>query len=337
MTASAAIYGCAGPSLSDAERRFFRSADPFGFIVFLRNIETPEQLAKLTAELRETVGREDAPVLIDQEGGRVARLKPPYWRAAAPAARFGQLASRDRHAGEEALRLNARLLALELRAVGVDVDCAPVLDLRLPGAHEVIGDRAFGADPEIVAYLGRAMMDGFLEAGVIPVVKHIPGHGRATVDSHHALPRVATARAELDGTDFRAFRLCADAPWAMTAHVVYSAIDAERPATTSPTMIRDVIRAQIGFGGLLLSDDLSMQALSGTLAERARDALAAGCDVVLHCNGKLDEMEAVAGAVGPLAAEALARVAASRARLGQSPQAGEMAALTARLDALMTA
>jgi len=337
VTASAAIYGCAGLRLSDAERRFFRSADPFGFIVFLRNVETPEQLARLTAELRETVGRADAPVLIDQEGGRVARLKPPHWRAAAPAARFGQLASRDRAAAEEAVRLNARLLALELRAVGVDVNCAPVLDLRLPGAHEVIGDRAFGADPEAVACLGRAMMDGFLEAGVMPVAKHIPGHGRAAVDSHLALPRVSTARAELESTDFRAFRLCADAPWAMTAHVVYSDIDPGRPATTSPVVIKDVIRSAIGFDGLLLSDDLSMQALSGTLAERARDALAAGCDVVLHCNGDLCEMEAVAGAVGALSQPALKRIEAARQRLGTPPEASEMAALTTRLDALMTA
>lgn len=336
MTESAAIYGCAGPTLSDAERRFFRAADPFGFIVFLRNIETPAQIASLVADLRETVGR-NAPVLIDQEGGRVARLKPPQWRAAPPAARFGQLASRDRNRAAEAVRLNARLLAVELSALGIDVDCAPVLDLRLPGAHDVIGDRAFGADPEIVAFLGRAMMEGFMTAGVMPVAKHIPGHGRANVDSHHSLPRVATARAELEETDFRAFRLCADAPWAMTAHVVYSAIDAERPATTSPIMIGQVIRGSIGFDGLLLSDDLSMQALAGSLAERARDSLAAGCDIVLHCNGKTDEMEAVAGAVGPLSAEARRRAAAAQARLGAAVEPGEMAALAARLDTLLVA
>lgn len=336
MTTSAAIYGCAGPTLSDAERGFFRSADPFGFIVFLRNIQSPDQLVRLTAELRETVGRE-APVLIDQEGGRVARLRPPHWRAAPPAARFGQLASRDRHAAAEAVRLNARLLAVELRAVGVDVDCAPVLDLRLPGAHEVIGDRAFGADPEIVAFLGRAMIEGFLEAGVMPVAKHIPGHGRAGVDSHLALPRVSTARAELEETDFRAFRLCSDAPWAMTAHVVYSAIDDANPATTSATVISDVIRGSIGFDGLLLSDDLSMQALSGGLGERAQASLAAGCDVVLHCNGDMAEMEAIAAAAGALSAEAQRRAAAAAARLGATVEAGEMGALTARLDSLLVA
>jgi beta-N-acetylhexosaminidase len=336
VTESAAIYGCAGPALTEAERRFFRAADPFGFIVFLRNIETPAQIARLVAELRETVGR-NAPVLIDQEGGRVARLKPPQWRAAPPAARFGQLASRDRNRAAEAVRLNARLLAVELSALGIDVDCAPVLDLRLPGAHDVIGDRAFGADPEIVAFLGRAMMDGFMTAGVMPVVKHIPGHGRASVDSHLSLPRVATARAELEETDFRAFRLCAEAPWAMTAHVVYSAIDGERPATTSPIMIGQVIRGSIGFDGLLLSDDLSMQALAGSLAERAGDSLAAGCDIVLHCNGKMDEMEAVAGAVGPLSPEARRRAAAARARLGAAVEPGEMAALAARLDTLLVA
>ncbi len=333
---SAAIYGCAGAALSDAERRFFRSADPFGFIVFLRNIETPEQIRRLTAELRETVGR-DAPVLIDQEGGRVTRLKPPQWRAAPPAARFGQLASRDRNAAAEAVRLNARLLAAELRAVGVDVDCAPVLDLRLPGAHEVIGDRSFGADPEIVAFLGRAMMDGFLEAGVMPVAKHSPGHGRAGVDSHHALPRVTTARAELEETDFRAFRLCAAAPWAMTAHVVYAAIDDANPATTSVRMIGEVIRGSIGFDGLLLSDDLSMQALSGTLGERARASLAAGCDVVLHCNGAMEEMEAIAAVTGALSETAERRAVAASARLGDAVQPGEMAALASRLDSLLAA
>lgn len=336
MSISAAIYGCAGAALSDAERRFFRSADPFGFIVFLRNIETPEQLERLTGELRETVGR-DAPVLIDQEGGRVARLKPPHWRAAPPAARFGQLASRDRNAAAEAVRLNARLLAAELRAVGVDVDCAPVLDLRLPGAHEVIGDRSFGADPEIVAFLGRAMMDGFLEAGVMPVAKHIPGHGRAGVDSHHALPRVTTARAELEETDFRSFRLCAGAPWAMTAHVVYAAIDDANPATTSARMIGEVIRGSIGFDGLLLSDDLSMQALSGTLGERARASLVAGCDVVLHCNGAMAEMEAIAAVTGPLSEMAERRAVAASARLGDPAQPGEMVALVSRLDSLLAA
>ncbi len=334
MTVSAAIYGCAGQTLSEAERSFFRSADPFGFIVFQRNIGAPEQIAGLVADLRDTVGRA-APVLIDQEGGRVARLKPPHWRAAAPAARFGQLGSRDRGAAAEAVRLNARLLAAELRAVGIDVDCAPVLDLRLPGAHDVIGDRSFGADAEIVGFLGRAMMEGFLEAGVMPVAKHIPGHGRAGVDSHLALPRVSTARAELEETDFRAFRLCADAPWAMTAHVVYTAIDDANPATTSPIVIDEVIRGSIGFDGLLLSDDLSMQALSGDLGDRARASLAAGCDVVLHCNGDMAEMEAIAAATAALSEAAERRAAAAAARLGTPVEPGEMAALSSRLDSLL--
>lgn len=337
MRLSAAIYGCAGPELSDAERRFFRGAEPFGFILFQRNVETPEQVRRLVDSLRAAVGRE-APVLIDQEGGRVARLKPPQWRAAPPAGRFGQLASRDREVAAEAIRLNARLLAAELRPLGIDVDCAPVLDLQFPGAHQgVVGDRSFGADPETVAFLGRAMIDALLGAGIMPVVKHAPGHGRAVVDSHLALPRVTTARAELEETDFRAFRLCADAPWAMTAHVVYAAIDDARPATTSPTVIAEVIRGSIGFGGLLLSDDLSMQALSGTLGERARDALAAGCDVALHCNGSMEEMESVAHAVGPLSREAEARAAAARQRLSDAVNPVEIAALTARLDALLAA
>lgn len=337
MTVSAAIYGCAGPRLSDAERRFFRSADPFGFILFLRNVETPEQVKRLTAELRETVGR-DAPILVDQEGGRVTRLKPPHWRASPPAARFGQLASRNREIAAEAVRLNAQLLAAELQPLGIDVDCAPVLDLQFPGAHQgVVGDRAFGADPEIVAYLGRTMIDAFLASGVMPVIKHAPGHGRALVDSHLSLPRVATSRGELEATDFRAFRLCADAPWAMTCHVVYADIDDARPATISPVIINDVIRGSIGFKGLLLSDDLSMQALSGTLGERAHAALAAGCDIALHCNGKMDEMEAVAASVRPLSADAEKRVATARARLGVPAEPTEIAALASRLDKLLAA
>jgi beta-N-acetylhexosaminidase len=331
---SAAIYGCAGLTLGAAEARFFEATNPFGFILFARNCETPDQVRDLVAALRGSVGRADAPVLIDQEGGRVARLKPPHWRAAPPASYFGRMASHDRERAHEALRINTRLLAAELTDLGIDVDCVPLLDLQFPGAHDVIGDRAFGGDPELVADLGRVVCETLLECGVMPVVKHIPGHGRARVDSHKELPVVDTAAAELEATDFRPFQALADAPWAMTAHVVYAALDGARPATTSPDLIARVIRGQIGFGGLLLSDDLSMEALKGSLGERAEASLAAGCDVALHCNGKAAEMEAVAAAVGPLTAEAQRRIAAGRARLGR-PEAVDQAALQRRLDGLM--
>ncbi|MGF1632101.1 MAG: beta-N-acetylhexosaminidase [Kiloniellaceae bacterium] len=331
---SAAIYGCAGLTLDAAEESFFRAANPFGFILFARNCETPDQVRELVSALRGAVGRADAPVLIDQEGGRVARLKPPHWRAAPPASYFGRMASHDRERAHEALRINTRLLAGELTDLGIDVDCVPLLDLQFPGAHDVIGDRSFGGDPELVADLGRIVCETMLESGVMPIVKHIPGHGRARVDSHKELPVVDTAAAELEATDFRPFQALAGAPWAMTAHVVYAALDSARPATTSPDVIDRVIRGQIGFDGLLVSDDLSMQALKGSLGERAEAALAAGCDVALHCNGKMVEMEAVAAAVGPLTAEAERRIAAGRALLGR-PEAVDQAALQRRLDGLM--
>ena len=331
---SAAIYGCAGLSLEAAEESFFRAANPFGFILFARNCQTPEQVRDLVAALRASVGRDDAPVLIDQEGGRVARLKPPHWRNAPPASFFGRMATHDRFRAHEALRLNTQLIAAELVDLGIDVDCVPLLDLQFPGAHDVIGDRSFGGDPGLVAELGGIVCETMLASGVIPIVKHIPGHGRARVDSHKALPVVGTAKAELEATDFRPFQALADAPWAMTAHVVYSALDAERPATTSPDIITDVIRGQIGFGGLLVSDDLSMEALKGSLGERARAAIAAGCDIALHCNGKPEEMEQVAEALGPLTPAAAGRIAAARAKLGPA-EAIDQAALLRRLDSIM--
>jgi len=333
-TPSAAIYGCAGLSLGAEEEAFFRAADPFGFILFARNCDNPGQLRDLVAALRASVGRDDAPVLIDQEGGRVARLKPPHWRAAPPASYFGRMASHDRARAHEALRINTTMIAAELADLGIDVDCVPLLDLQFLWAHDVIGDRSFGGDPELVADLGRVVCETMLECGVMPIVKHIPGHGRARVDSHKELPVVDTGAAELAATDFKPFQALADAPWAMTAHVVYTALDAERPATTSQGVISGVIRGQIGFDGLLLSDDLSMEALQGSLAERAQASLGAGCDVALHCNGKPEEMEQVAAAVGPLTAEAQRRIAAGRARLGR-PEAVDQAALQRRLDGLM--
>jgi beta-N-acetylhexosaminidase len=304
MAPHAVLFGCAGPSLTPEERHFFRDIDPLGFILFQRNCVDPEQVRSLVAALRETVGREYAPVLIDQEGGRVARLKPPHWRTYPSGERIAALGA-DAAA---AARIATRLIADDLAALGITVDCVPVLDLRLPGADKVIGDRSYGADPDTVARIGRAAAMGLLEGGIMPIVKHIPGHGRGTVDSHFACPMVATPRAELETTDFAPFRALADMPWAMTAHVVYAAIDPDRPATLSPIVIDAVIRGSIGFDGVLVSDDLSMQALGGSLGERAAGAFAAGCDLVLHCNGKMDEMRDVASAVGPLGATAQRRL-----------------------------
>jgi beta-N-acetylhexosaminidase len=293
MSARAAIYGLQGLELTADERAFFRDADPWGFILFARNVDTAKQVARLTMSLRDCVGR-DAPILIDQEGGRVARLKPPTWRKAPPAQVFGDLFLRDPEAGIEATTINHRLLAHELRAVGVDVDCAPVLDLRIPGADAIIGDRAFGETPEPIATLGRAAMDGLMAGGVAPIIKHIPGHGRAEADSHLELPRVETEHGALSETDFAPFKSLADAPMAMTAHIVYSDIDPDNPATTSPDMVSKIIRTEIGFDGLLMTDDLSMKALSGSFRDRTERSLAAGCDLLLHCNGDRKEMQQIA-------------------------------------------
>ena len=328
---TAAILGCAGLAPSAAERAFFREADPLGYILFARNIESPEQVRRLVDDLRGCAGRADAFVLIDQEGGRVARLPVPPWRASPAAGRIGALYREVPSAGLEAARLNAGLIAADLRGLGIDVDCAPVLDLHLPGAHDIIGDRSFGADANAVAALGRAACEGFLAGGVLPVIKHVPGHGRATRDSHKALPVVDTARDILADTDFAPFRALRDMPAAMTAHVVYGAIDPAHPATVSPTVLRDIVRGAIGFEGLLIGDDLSMAALQGDLAARATAALAAGCDLVLHCNGILDEMAAVAAVCGAPTADATARIAAARARLAAGPygalEAGRLKAL----------
>lgn len=315
---SAVVFGCEGLSLRDDERQFFRDCDPLGFILFARNIESPDQVRKLVDDLRDCVGRADALVLIDQEGGRVARLQAPTWRKAPAAGRIGSLYEADPDAGLEAAHLNGRLLAADLAPLGINVDCAPVLDLLLPETHAIIGDRSFGASPKVVTPLARALSEGLLAGGVLPVIKHIPGHGRATLDSHKDLPVVDTPRGELEKTDFAPFRDLADMPMAMTAHVVYSAIDAAAPATTSPTVIRDIIRGFIGFEGLLISDDLSMEALRGGLADRAQAARDAGCDVMLHCNGVYDEMAAVAKSCGRLTNAALVRLARAMERLQPS-------------------
>jgi beta-N-acetylhexosaminidase len=334
--ARAVILGCAGPALGADEAAFFAAARPFGFILFARNCESPDQVRALVGDLRSSVDRADAPVLIDQEGGRVTRLGAPHWRRPPPAARFADLAQQDLATAIEATRLNARLIAADLAALGIDVDCAPVLDLPRPDTHAVIGDRILGHDPETAATLGRAFCDGLLAGGVLPVIKHIPGHGRATVDSHDRLPVVDAPRPELEEQDFAPFRALADMPWAMTAHVVYSAIDAKAPATTSPQVIADVIRQAIGFGGLLLSDDLSMQALAGDLGERTRAALAAGCDIALHCNGDPDEMERVVAAAPVLSAAAIDRIAAGRDLVSRYEASGfDGGAAADRLDELL--
>jgi beta-N-acetylhexosaminidase len=330
----AAIVGVAGPTLEAAERRLFQDADPLGFILFARNCRAPAELRRLIADLRAAVGRPDAPVLIDQEGGRVARLCPPHWPARPAARRLGELAERDPTAGREAAWLQARLIAAALAGLGISVDCAPVLDLALPECTAAIGDRALATDPEIVALLGQAAIEGFLHGGVLPVIKHLPGHGRARIDSHHGLPVVAAPRRLLAATDWRPFVACRDAPLAMTAHVLCPALDPERPATLSPSIIGEVIRGAIGFRGALLSDDLSMGALEGPIGQRAAAALAAGCDLALHCNGRLEEMREVLDAAGPLAGDSAVRV--EQALAARPPPADfDPLAAQARLDALL--
>jgi beta-N-acetylhexosaminidase len=294
------IFGCSGPVLEAAERDFFREVQPWGFILFGRNVKNREQVHALTDSLRETVGDARAPVLIDQEGGRVARLRAPEWHTRPPQAVFGTLHGEHPEIACEAAYLNARLIAGDLSEIGINVDCLPVLDVPVPGAHDVIGDRAFSTDPAVVIELGRAVIDGLMEGGVLPVMKHVPGHGRAGCDTHLGLPHVTAPVEQLSAADFVTFRSLAHCPMAMTAHVVYDAIDPNRPATLSPRVVRKVIRGEIGYQGLLMTDDLSMSALSGPLSARAKAALFAGCDVVLHCNGGMDEMRDVAREAKPL-------------------------------------
>jgi len=334
MTMRAFITGISGLRLTEAERDFIRDVRPWGFILFKRNVQSPEQVAALVEELRDCVGWADAPVLIDQEGGRVQRLGPPHWPAYPAGVVFDRLYDIDSAAGLRAAWLSARLIADDLHQLGITVDCLPLADVPVAGADAVIGDRAYGTTPGKVAAIGRAVADGLEQGGVLPVLKHIPGHGRATADTHFQLPTVDTPEAELDLTDFAAFRPLADLPMAMTAHVVFSAIDGAHPATTSATMIERVIRERIGFQGLLMSDDVSMNALAGTVAERTRAIIAAGCDVVLHCNGKLEEMQAVAAETPELAGPALIR--ADRAIAARKAPSGfDRSAARAELDALI--
>lgn len=333
MGIKAFITGCSGLRITEKERRFFSNQEPWGFILFARNIETPGQVRALTAELRDCVGRADAPVLIDQEGGRVQRLRPPHWHAYPTGRALGELYRGDPERGLRAAWLQSRLIAFELTALGINVDCLPVLDVPVEGADDVIGDRAYSFEPDEVARMGRAAANGLMAGGVLPVIKHVPGHGRATADSHLALPVVDATREILGCTDFHPFMQLADLPLAMTAHVVYPAFDAQHPATLSKSVIAEVIRGWLGFNGLLMSDDLSMQALSGDFGERTRSSFAAGCDVVLHCNGSMDEMEAVAAACPVLEGKSAWRARVALEQLA-APDDSDEVALRGEFEAL---
>ncbi len=324
----AAIFGCAGLTLAREEAALFRAFDPFGFILFARNIESPDQLRRLTAQLRDCLGR-DAPILVDQEGGRVQRLRSPYWREWTPPLDFVTAAGQN---AERALSLLYQIIARELAAVGIDANCAPVADLITDATHPFLKNRCYGSDPHQVSALARAVAQGLLDGGCLPVVKHMPGHGRSAIDTHHALPSVDASRQALETSDFATFKALNDLPMAMTAHLVFTAYDT-LPATQSKVMV-DVIRSQIGFGGLLMTDDLNMQALSGNLAERTAAAMAAGCDLALHCNGDLAEMQQVASAAGDM--RDVTRHRAQAALAWRKPVAAvDIAGLEAELASVM--
>ncbi len=330
---SAAIVGLEGTQLADAERGFFRELNPVGYILFARNCENPAQLRALTDSLRELSGDTKLPILIDQEGGRVARLRPPYWRKTLPAQTLAACAPQDMERAKRAMYVSMRLIADELYQAGITVNCAPIADVPVAACHEVIGDRALGDTPEQVAQLARVQTNALLDGGVLPVLKHIPGHGRGLADSHLELPTVTTSLNELRRTDFVPFKLLNDLPFGMTAHIRYSAIDADLPATLSPDAIA-LIRGELGFDGLLMSDDASMKALSGSLEVITRDALAAGCDVVLHCNGKMGEMVQIAKGVCALDAQGLRRLERAKAML-RAPKAWDVVALMEEYNALV--
>jgi beta-N-acetylhexosaminidase len=329
------ITGVAGTALSAVERAFIHAERPWGFILFKRNIETPGQVALLVDELKKCTGRTEVPVLIDQEGGRVQRLGPPHWPAYPPGAVFGKLYDIDETLGLSAARLSARLIAADLWELGINVDCLPLADVPVAGADAVIGNRAYGTEPGKVAAIAGAVTEGLREGGILPVLKHIPGHGRATTDSHLRLPTVDTPKNELEKTDFAAFQPLAGLPMAMTAHVVFSALDPVHPATTSATIINQVIRGVVGFQGLLISDDVSMKALSGSIAERTKAIFSAGCDMVLHCNGDLEEMRDVAAETPELSGKALVRANQALASR-RPPQPFDRSAARAELEAMMS-
>ncbi|OKH89865.1 beta-N-acetylhexosaminidase [Thalassospira sp. TSL5-1] len=335
----ACILGLEGTALSNWEKGFFREADPYGFILFARNVVDPDQLKRLTMELRDMTGRSNLPILVDQEGGRVARLKPPHWRKMPAAGVFGQLYEQRPEDAREAAYLNARLLAADLVDVGISVVCAPVLDLYFPGMSDVVGDRSYGSEVANVVALASAVSAGLLDGGIIPVIKHIPGHGRAAVDSHKDLPVVTASKSSLSVNDFEPFRQMKDILAGMSAHILFTAIDDQRPATVSPTVIRDVIRGDIGFENLLISDDLSMEALGGSIASRTHECLAAGCDIALHCNGKRTELEQIVSMSPALDGVALERALAVTNRIsslkGDVPARPVLADWNARLAQLL--
>ena len=330
----AAIYGLAGLELTDSEGDFFRDSDPAGFILFRRNCQTREQLVRLTDALRDVCGREDVPILIDQEGGRVARMRPPEWPAFPPAERFADLYRLAPSSAIEAARANARAIGLMLGEAGINVDALPLLDVRQEGATDIIGDRALGSEPMQVAALGRAVLDGMASAALVGIIKHMPGHGRALVDSHKELPVVTASAEELD-SDLEPFERLSWAPMGMTAHVVYTTWDADRPASMSPTVIGDIIRKRIGFDGFLMSDDIGMEALKGDAGSRAAGVVAAGCDVALHCSGKMEEMLAVAAEVPGLSAQGEARLAKAMTSVRVDQDGPDFAACIDKRDALL--
>lgn len=329
----AVIAGFSGKELTPEEQSFFSKNNPLGFILFGRNIEDKAQVKRLVRSLKECVQREDVPILIDQEGGRVARLKKPHFRGAPPAGVFASIAKFSPETAKEGVYLNALLMAKELHELGITVDCAPVADVPVPGAHDIIGDRAYGNTPEKVTYLARAVAEGLLQGGIIPIMKHIPGHGRAYADSHEDLPVVDASKKTLEQWDFATFKALADIPWAMTAHILYTALDAKRPATLSPDVI-EMIRHDIGFNGVLISDDLSMKALKGSFADRTQSALNAGCDIVLHCNGEMQEMEEIMAHATFLSDQAITRLEAGKKRL-QHENMPDVMSMEARLGDIL--
>lgn len=334
MAMTPAIFGLSGLTLTDDERAFFREADPAGYILFGRNVETREQLRALTDELRSIHGRERLLVSIDQEGGRVARMKPPEWDAYPPGWTFAELWNRAPASAIEAARVNAQLLGMDLAEVGISVDYTPLLDVRQEGAHDVIGDRALGSEPKCVSALARGILEGLARAGVTGCIKHIPGHGRACADSHKELPVVSASAEELEH-DLAPFRMHCHAPIGMTAHVLYKAWDTQNPATQSKRIVSEIIRGEIGFTGLLLTDDIDMEALAGTIPERAAKAIAAGCDLVLNCWAKMDDMKGIAASIPAMPADVAKRLDAALAYPENQRVEADRAELLAKRDALL--
>lgn len=336
VTFKAFISGCAGKALTGDERKLFAKARPCGLILFARNVGSPAQVRALVAGFKDAVGSDDVLVLVDQEGGRVQRLRPPHWRAMPPQHCYGDLYAVDPEAAKRAAFAGARLMAAELHDLGINVNTTPCLDVPQEGAHDIIGDRAFSANPDVVSVLGRAVMDGTLAGGVLPVIKHVPGHGRALADSHKSLPHIDASKKELEAVDFRPFEALHDAPLAMTAHVLLPVFDERRPATVSPAIMGKVIRDQMGLTGLIMSDDIGMKALRGSFAQLTRDVIAGGCDVVLHCSGKFAEMAEVAGAAPALEGKALERFEKARTCLHDPEPFDEAEALALVTEAAAT-